>query len=221
MAKYTGPSCRLCRREGEKLYLKGNRCYNINKDGEAARLCPFDKVGADKKPLPPGPIRTGRKKTSDYSAQLREKQKTKRIYGLLENQFYSYYEKAEKMKGVTGANMLILIERRLDNIVYRMGIADSRAQARQLVCHGHIVVNGKKVDIPSYLCKAGDEIAVKAEKQGNKFFTAMKDSAVKGTVAAWLSFDREALKGSVLRLPEREDIDSRIKEHMIVELYSK
>lgn len=219
MAKYTGPSCRLCRREGEKLYLKGDRCYNISKDGTNKPLCPFDKL--DKKVTPPGPVHAGRKKASGYQLQLREKQKTKRIYGILEKQFYMYYEKAEKMKGVTGENMLILIERRLDNVVFHMGIASSRAQARQIVCHGHITVNGSKVDIPSYLVKAGDIIAVKAEKVDNAFFTALKANPVRGNMPKWVSFDKEALKGEVLALPTREDIDSRIKEHMIVELYSK
>ena len=218
MAKYTGPSCRLCRREGEKLYLKGNRCYNIAADGSNKPLCPFDK---NEKVTPPGPVHTGRRKVSGYQQQLREKQKVKRIYGILEKQFYMYYEKAEKMKGVTGENMLILIERRLDNVVFQMGIAASRAQARQLVCHGHIAVNGKKVDIPSYLVKAGDIITVKAEKADNAFFTALKESPIRANMPKWVTFDKEALKGEVVALPTREDIDSRIKEHMIVELYSK
>jgi len=218
MAKYTGPSCRLCRREGEKLFLKGDRCYNISKDGVTKALCPFDK---GEKVTPPGPQRNGRRKVSGYQQQLREKQKVKRIYGILEKQFYMYYEKAEKMKGVTGENMLILIERRLDNVVFQMGIAVSRAQARQLVCHGHITVNGNKVDIPSYLVKAGDEIAVKAEKSDNAFFTALKDGPIRANMPKWVTFDRATLKGEVVALPAREDIDSRIKEHMIVELYSK
>lgn len=219
MAKYTGPSCRLCRREGEKLYLKGNRCYNITADGSTKSLCPFDKK--DSKVTPPGPQRNGRKKNSDYSLQLREKQKCKRIYGLLEKQFYGYYKQAEGMKGITGENMLILIERRLDNVVFQMGIATSRAQARQIVCHGHITVNGKKVDIPSYLVKAGDHVEVKAEKADNKFFQALKEATIKSTLPNWVTFDRVSLKGEVVSLPTREDIDSRIKEHMIVELYSK
>lgn len=218
MAKYTGPSCRLCRREGEKLFLKGDRCYNISKDGTTRALCPFDK---GEKVTPPGPARSGRRKVSGYQQQLREKQKVKRIYGILEKQFYMYYEKAEKMKGVTGENMLILIERRLDNVVFQMGIAVSRAQARQLVCHGHITVNGSKVDIPSYLVKAGDTIAVKAEKSDNAFFTALKDAPIRANMPQWVTFDRETLSGTVERYPTREDIDSRIKEHMIVELYSK
>ena len=219
MAKYTGPSCRLCRREGEKLYLKGDRCYNISKDGTNKPLCPFDKT--DKKVTPPGPAHAGRRKVSGYQQQLREKQKTKRIYGILEKQFRMYYTKAERMKGVTGENMLILIERRLDNVVFQMGIAASRAQARQLVCHGHIAVNGKKVDIPSYLVKVGDVITVKAEKDDNAFFTALKESAVRANMPKWVNFDKATLKGEVLAFPTREDIDPRIKEHMIVELYSK
>ena len=219
MAKYTGPSCRLCRREGEKLYLKGDRCYNIASDGTNKPLCPFDRT--NKKLTPPGPVHVGRKKVSGYQQQLREKQKVKRTYGLLEKQMFHYYELAEKMKGVTGENMLILIERRLDNVVFQMGIAASRAQARQLVCHGHITVNGSKVDIPSYLIKAGDQVAVKSEKADNEFFKALKESPVRANMPKWVAFNKEGLKGEVVALPTREDIDSRIKEHMIVELYSK
>lgn len=218
MAKYTGPSCRLCRREGAKLFLKGDRCYNIDKDGATRALCPFDK---GEKVTPPGPARSGRRKVSGYQQQLREKQKVKRIYGILEKQFYMYYEKAEKMKGVTGENMLILIERRLDNVVFRMDIAVSRAQARQLVCHGHITVNGKKVDIPSYLVKAGDVIAVKEGKTDNAYFKSLKEKSPRGNMPKWVSFNKETLSGTVEAMPTREDIDSSIKEHMIVELYSK
>ena len=220
MAKYTGPSCRLCRREGAKLYLKGDRCRSMNTDGSTKNTCPFDRAGA-KGVQAPGPAHNGRKKTSEYANQLREKQKTKRIYGLLEKQFYSYYEKAERMKGVTGENMLILIERRLDNVVFRMGIAVSRAQARQLICHGHITVNGKKVDIPSYLCNVGEEIAIKAEKLEKAYVTAIKEAKVVNAVKPWLTFDRVELKGNILALPTRADIDEQIEEHKIVELYSK
>lgn len=219
MAKYTGPSCRLCRREGEKLYLKGDRCYGTGGEGYKA-TCPFDKNGA--KVTPPGPVRSGRKKTSGYSLQLREKQKTKRTYGILEKQFYMYFKKAEKMKGVTGENMLILIERRLDNVVFRMGIAQSRAQARQIVCHGHIAVNGSKVDIPSYLISAGDVITVMENSANNTYFKELKEEGVKQAKdAAWLTFSSSELKGEVVQLPKRDDIDNKIKEHMIVELYSK
>ena len=220
MAKYTGPSCRLCRREGAKLYLKGDRCNNMKADGSTKATCPFDRAGS-KGVAAPGPAHNGRKKTSEYANQLREKQKTKRIYGLLEKQFYSYYEKAEKMKGVTGENMLILIERRLDNVVFRMGIAVSRAQARQMICHGHVTVNGKKVDIPSYLVSEGEEIAIKPEKLEKAYVAAIKDTKVVNPLKPWLSFDREALKGSILAMPTRADIDEQIEEHKIVELYSK
>ena len=218
MAKYTGPDCRLCRREGEKLYLKGDRCYNISSDGTQGRkLCPLEKGRIN----PPGPVKTGRRKVSDYALQLREKQKTKRAYGILEKQFRKYHEKAERMKGITGENMLILIERRLDNVVFRLGIGGSRAQARQIVNHGHITVNGKNVNIPSYLVSPGDVIAVKESKQGKKLFEAVKEVGAKSQIPQWLEFDKTTLTGKVLQMPKREDIDLRIKEHMIVELYSK
>ena len=217
MAKYTGPDCRLCRREGEKLYLKGDRCYNISSDGTQGRkLCPLEKGRIN----PPGPVKTGRRKISDYALQLREKQKTKRAYGILEKQFRMYHEKAERMKGITGENMLILIERRLDNVVFRLGIGGSRAQARQIVNHGHITVNGKRVDIPSYLVKAGDVIAVKENKQELPFFTELKNAKINNSLK-WLEFNPATLSGSIIALPTREDIDMSIAEHMIVELYSK
>jgi len=218
MAKYTGPVCRLCRREGTKLYLKGDRCYNINSEGKQATLCPIDRVG---KAVAPGPIHTGRKKISGYSLQLREKQKTKRSYGMLEKQFYKYYETAERQKGITGENMLILLERRLDNVVYRLGLGSSRAQARQIVTHNHLTVNGKNVNIPSYICSVGDVIAVKSTKVEKKIFDAFKESGPKSPVPEWLSCDYANLTGSVIALPKRENIDANIKEHMIVELYSK
>lgn len=207
MAKYTGPDCRLCRREGCKLFLKGDKCYSAK--------CVFAK-----RPTPPGVHGAMKKKPTPYSIQLREKQKAKRIYGLAEKQFHSYYEAAEKMRGVTGENMLILLERRLDNVVYRMGIGVSRAQARQLVNHSHITVNGKCVNIPSYLVKTGDVIAVKETKQSNAFFTELKTAKINNTFK-WLEFNPDQLKGTVLALPTREDIDMTIAEHMIVELYSK
>lgn len=217
MAKYTGPVCRLCRREGEKLYLKGDRCYNISNEGTTKKLCPLDKGRV----APPGPVRPGRRKKSAYSLQLREKQKTRRAYGILEKQFYMYYQKAERMKGITGENMLILIERRLDNVVFRLGLGASRAQARQIVNHGHITVNGKNVNIPSYLISVNDVIAVKESKASNKLFEAVKEVGSKSVIPKWLEFDKTTLTGKVLEMPTREDIDTRIKEHMIVELYSK
>lgn len=207
MAKYTGPDCRLCRREGCKLFLKGDKCYS-------------EKCVYNKRQTPPGVHGAMRKKPTPYSVQLREKQKAKRIYGLTEKQFHKYYLMAERLRGVTGENMLVLIERRLDNVVYRMGIGVSRAQARQIVNHGHITVNGKRVNIPSYLVKAGDVIAVKENKQELPFFTELKTAKVNNSIK-WLEFTPETLKGSILALPTREDVDMNIAEHMIVELYSK
>ncbi len=208
MAKYTGAKCRLCRREGAKLFLKGDRCYK--------GTCPFER-----RPVAPGPHANSRRKVSEYGLQLREKQKTKRIYGVLENQFRHYYERADRMKGITGENMLSLLERRLDNVVYRMGIAGSRSQARQLVTHAHFTVNGKAVDIASYEVKEGDVIAVKDNKKSNKYFTALKEAGKNNSMPKWVDFDLENLTGKVIALPTREDIDSQIAEHMIVELYSK
>ena len=207
MAKYTGPDCRLCRREGCKLFLKGDKCYS--------EKCTFLK-----RPTPPGIHGQGRKKPTPYSVQLREKQKAKRIYNLTEKQFHKYYEMAEKMRGATGENMLVLLERRLDNVIYRMGVGVSRAQARQIVNHGHITVNGKRVDIPSYLVKAGDVIAVKENKQELPFFTELKNAKINNSLK-WLEFNPATLSGSIIALPTREDIDMSIAEHMIVELYSK
>ena len=207
MAKYTESKCRLCRREGAKLFLKGERCYK--------GVCAFDR-----RPVAPGQHGMARKKISEYGLQLREKQKCKRIYGVLEGQFRKYYEAADRMKGITGENMLSLLERRLDNVIYRMGIGASRSQARQLVTHGHFTVNGKSVDIASYIVKKGDVIAVKENKRDNKFFAEIKTMKV-GQMPKWLEFNPETLEGKILDLPKREDIDSNIAEHMIVELYSK
>ena len=208
MAKYTDAKCRLCRREGGKLFLKGDKCYKSS--------CPFER-----RPVAPGQHGADRKKVSEYGLQLREKQKTKRIYGVLEGQFREYYEKADRMKGITGENMLSLLERRLDNVVYRMGIAASRSQARQLVTHSHFTVNGRSVNIASYQVKVGDEIAVKEAKKSTPFFEALKNTAKSGKMPKWLDFDTENLTGKILALPTREDIDSNITEQMIVELYSK
>ena len=208
MAKYTDSKCRLCRREGAKLFLKGERCYKS--------VCPFER-----RPVAPGIHNNLRKKVSEYGLQLREKQKTKRIYGVLEGQFRAYYEKADRMKGITGENMLSLLERRLDNVVYRTGIAVSRSQARQLVTHAHFAVNGKAVDIASYQVNLGDVITVKENKKDNKYFTALKAAAKNGNMPKWVEFDNETLTGKVIALPTREDIDSQIAEHMIVDLYSQ
>ena len=207
MAKYTGPDCRLCRREGCKLYLKGTKCNS-------------DKCPILTKYAPPGIHGKGRKKASGYSIQLREKQKTKRYYGVTEKQFRMYYDKASEMRGVTGENMLILIERRLDNVVYRLGLGTSRAMARQIVNHGHITVNGKTVDIASYIVKVGDVIAVKENKKDSVMWNDIKETKHLNIVK-WLSFDNVTLSGSVVALPERADIDLDIQEHLIVELYSK
>ncbi|MCL2630212.1 MAG: 30S ribosomal protein S4 [Firmicutes bacterium] len=207
MAKHTGPVCKLCRREGTKLFLKGDRCYS-------------QQCAVEKRPTAPGQHGAARKKATAYSVQLREKQKAKRAYGLMEKQFHSYYVKASKMRGVTGENMLILIERRLDNVIYRMGIGSSRAQSRQIVNHGHITVNGETVNIPSYLIKAGDTIAIKETKKEKAFFEELKRAKI-ANLPKWLSFEPSELKGKIESIPAREDIDLTIAENMIVELYSK
>ncbi len=207
MAVYREAKCKLCRREGAKLFLKGDKCY--------MEKCPFNK-----RPLPPGQHGAGRKKVSEYGQQLREKQKTKRIYGVQEGQFRHYYEVAERMKGITGENMLSLLERRLDNVVFRMGIGVSRTQARQIVNHAHLSVNGRTVTVPSYIVKAGDVITVKENRKNNKLFEQVKQTKT-SNMPKWLEFDPEKLEGKILALPTREDVDSQIAEHMIVELYSK
>lgn len=206
MAKYTDPDCRLCRREGCKLFLKGDRCIS-------------PKCAMEKRPVAPGQHGLGRKKVTDYGEQLREKQKVKRAYGLLEKQFREYYEKATRMKGVVGENMLSLLERRLDNVIYRMGIGDSRAQSRQIVNHGHICVNGRVVNIPSYSVKVGDVVSIKESKQDIEKFKQLR--GIKITMPKWLEFNTDAMTGKILDLPKRDDIDLNIREHMIIELYSR
>ena len=206
MAKYTAADCRLCRREGVKLFLKGERCLS-------------KKCAMEKRPVVPGQHGQGRKKVTEYGRQLREKQKVKRAYGLLEKQMRAYYEEAERVSGVTGETMLSLIERRLDNVVYRMGIGASRAEARQIVNHGHICVNGKKVDIASYQVKANDVISIKENKRNIEMFKGLKE--VKVVLPKWLEFDATKLEGKVLDLPKRDDIDLNIEEHLIVEHYSR
>jgi small subunit ribosomal protein S4 len=206
MARYTGSVCRLCRREGTKLFLKGDRCYS-------------SKCGMSRG-KPPGQHGQSRKKVSEYGLQLREKQKAKRAYGLQESQFRKYFKIAEKQKGVTGENLLRLLETRFDNIVYRLGLAASRAQSRQLITHGHFRINGKKVDIPSVILKVGDMITVKNTSQDKDLFKAVKESEGK-LVPGWLQADPEALTGTVVALPTRDDIDLTIEEHLIVELYSR
>lgn len=205
MAKNTSPDCKQCRREGMKLFLKGERCLT---------KCAFDK-----RPVVPGQHGTARKKFSEYGMQLREKQKVRRTYGLLEKQFRIYYEKATRSKEGTGWALLKMLELRLDNVVYRMGIGSSRSESRQIVNHGHITVNGKKVNIPSYQVKVGDVIQIKENKQSLEMFKALKEAKV--NTPKWLEFNPATLTGKVLALPEREDIDMNIQEHLIVEFYSR
>ena len=207
MARYTEASCRLCRREGAKLFLKGDRCYS-------------EKCAMNKRAYAPGQHGQGRKKISNYGEQLREKQKVKRIYGLIETQFYNTFEKAEKMQGIAGENLLSLLERRLDNTVYRMGLAHSRKEARQLVRHGHFTINGKKVDIPSMLVNVGDLLEVKETSRSSVKFKDLVESSTRVS-PKWLEVDLAAMKARVVGTPDREDIDLEISEHLIVELYSK
>ncbi len=209
MARTTEASCRQCRREGCKLYLKGDRCFSK------------DKCALEKRPTPPGPQNGRRSKSSEYGIQLREKQKVKRLYGVLEKPFRHYFELAEKQDGITGSNLLTILEERLDNVVYRLGFAVSRKEARQLVNHGHFTVNGKKVNIPSYRVKPGDVIAVKEKSKKSPKFKEILDTTENRPVVAWLQVDPENLQGTVLNLPTRDDIDVDIAEHLIVELYSK
>ena len=207
MARYTDANCRLCRREGQKLFLKGERCYS-------------PKCALERRNFPPGQNGQGRRsKTSDYGLQLREKQKTKRFYGLQETQFRNLFDKAARKQGITGENLLIMLETRLDNVVFRLGFASSRKEARQLVVHGHFQVNGKKVNIPSYEVKAGDVITVKEKSQSSPKFKEVKDMTI--TVPSWMTVDVQKLEGKVVTIPTREEIDTPIAEHLIVELYSK
>lgn len=208
MARYTGPVCRLCRREGIKLYLKGDRCFS-------------DKCAIDKRPYPPGQHGQGRKRNSEYGQQLREKQKARRYYGVLEAQFEGYYEEAARRRGVTGETLLSLLESRLDNVVYRLGLAASRAEARQLVRHGHLDINGRRVDIPSYLVREGDTIAVREKSREAGRVKELVESLGSRTIPAWLELDAEKLSGKVLRKPEREEIDTPVAEQMIIEHYSR
>ena len=208
MARYTGSVCRLCRREGCKLFLKGDRCYGPN-------------CAVGKRPTPPGEHGQARqRKQSEYGMQLREKQKAKRAYGVLENQFHHYFEEADRQKGITGENLLVLLERRLDNVVYRCGFGSSRAQARQLVRHGHIRVNGKKVNIPSFLVNVGDVITIREKSAEAEHFKALREGSGK-MVPKWITVDNENLKATVAAAPARDDIDLTIQENLIVELYSR
>lgn len=204
MARYIDASCRLCRREGEKLFLKGQRCYTA-------------KCAIARRSFAPGQHGQSRKKVSEYGVQLREKQKTRRFYGILEGQFRKIYASADKMQGKTGENLLKLLELRMDNVVYRMGLASSRPEARQLVSHGHFTVNSKRADIPSMLLSAGDIISVKDSSKASVKFKTMAERPL----PKWLTFDYDNLSGTVAQIPTRDDVDLQVKEHLIVELYSK
>ena len=208
MARYTDAVCRLCRREGQKLFLKGDRCYT-------------DKCAADRRPYPPGQHGQGRTKTSEYGLQLREKQKAKRYYGVLERQFRGYFDMASKRKGKTGENLLSILETRLDNTIYRLGFAMSRAEARQLVLHGHFLVNGRKVNIPSFLVKPGMIISLKEKSHNLDKLKMVIDANLSRVPPKWLEYDPNALIAKVSTTPTREDIDFPIEEQLIVELYSK
>lgn len=211
MARYIGPVCRLCRREGEKLYLKGDRCFT-------------PKCAVERRNVPPGQhgtARSMRRKVSDYSLQLREKQKARRIYGVLEHQFQRYYDDAARRTGVTGAVLLQYLETRLDNVVYRMGFATSRKQARQLVLHGHIAVNGRKVTVPSYVVKPGEAVSVVEGSRSSPYFEGMAKELQGRGVPAWISIDARNLAGTVMSLPTRQEIDTPLKEQLIVEYYSR
>lgn len=207
MARYTDAKCRLCRREKTKLFLKGERCNT-------------EKCAIERRPYAPGQHGQGRSKRSDYGVQLREKQKVRRAYGLLEKQFRLTFERAERMRGVTGANLLQLLERRLDNVVYRLGMGVSRAEARQIVRHRHVMVNGRTVSIPSFTVRVNDEITVRDTSKEHGILKIRLETALRD-LPSWLEVDRKEMKGKVLSLPSREDVDLQIQESLIVELYSK
>ncbi len=208
MARYTGAVCKLCRREGKKLYLKGERCYT-------------GKCAVERRAYAPGQHGQSRKKATEYGLQLRAKQQAKRYYGIQEGQFYKYFLMAERKQGVTGENLLRICESRLDNVVYLLGWANSRAEARQLVTHGHYKVNGKKVNVPSYLIKAGDEVAIKDKSKDSDKIKAVLETNGARPVPQWLDLNKEALTAKILALPTREQIMVPVEEHLIVELYSK
>ena len=208
MARYIGPKCRQCRREGEKLFLKGERCFS-------------PACAIDRRAYAPGQHGQGRKKQSEYGLQLREKQKAKRIYGILEKQFRSYFDMADRQKGVTGENLLRVLELRLDNVAYRIGLGRSRTEARQVVRHNLVTVNGKKVNIPSYQVKAGDVIEVKESARSYERFKEISEVTGSRIVPEWIDADLDNLKGTVIAIPDREQIDTEIQETLIVELYSK
>lgn len=208
MARYTGASCKLCRREATKLFLKGDRCHS-------------EKCAMSRRAYPPGQHGQGRKKTSEYGLQLRAKQMTKRYYGVLEKQFRGYYEMGSKMQGKAGDNLLILLESRLDNVVYRAGWASSRAEARQLVAHGHFTINGKRVDIPSYLVKPGEMVAISSKSKSSEKFKAILEQNAAKPQPRWIDVDAATSQARIEALPTREEIDLEVDETLIVELYSK
>jgi small subunit ribosomal protein S4 len=209
LSRYKASSCRLCRREGVKLFLKGDRCFK-------------ESCAINRRPYPPGEHgRQRRSKVAGYGLQLREKQKVKRIYGIAERQFRRYFQEAERSRGITGEALLSLLERRLDNVVYRLGLAASRSQARQFVRHGQVMVNGRKTDIPSYELNKDDEVTVKEDFKKNPFLFSNVELAASRGIPAWLSLDKDSVKGRVMNLPKREDITMEINEQLIVELYSK
>ena len=208
MARYTGPACKLCRREGKKLYLKGERCTS-------------GKCALERRSTAPGQHGAAKKKMGEYGMQLREKQTTRRYYGVLEKQFKNYYEEAARKEGMTGENLLVLLERRLDNTVYRMGLAESHREARQLVLHAHFTLNGKKVNIPSILVKPGDVISVKESSRDSAKIKALAEALESKTAPKWLDVDKTKLSAKVVALPQRDDVDFEINEQLIVEFYSK
>jgi len=208
VARYTGSVCKFCRREKLKLFLKGDRCFS-------------EKCSVDRRPYPPGEHGQRRTKFSPYGVQLREKQKVKRIYGFLEKQFRLTFDRAQRMKGITGENLLLLLERRIDNMVYRMGLARTRREARQLIRHGHFRVNNKKVTIPSYLLKVGDEVQIREKSRKIELFNDALEAVERRGVPPWIELDRKEMKATVSAFPVREDITMPIQEQMIIELYSK
>ncbi len=208
MARYVGPLCRLCRREGAKLFLKGARCYTT-------------KCAIERRDQPPGQHGQSRAKLSEYQMQLREKQKLKRIYGLLERQFRGYFHRAERKKGITGDNLLQLLERRLDSVVYRMGFASSRGEARRLINHGHFLVNGRKVDIPSFLLKEGDKIQVREKSRNLERIQASLSGVESRGVSPWLELNKTELSGLLAAVPSKEEIALPVNEQLVVELYSR
>lgn len=208
MARYTGPACKLCRREGTKLFLKGDRCVS-------------GKCALDRRSTVPGQHGAGRKNVKEYGLQLREKQKARRYYGVLETQFKNYFAKADKMEGMTGDNLFSLLERRLDNVVYRMGMAESRKEARQLVTHGHFRINGKKVNIPSMMVRVGDVITLREASRASEKFKTLIEGLESRIVPKWIEMDKAEVTAKIVALPTKEDIDFDFEEHLIVELYSK